>query len=132
VDLVLVQANYLPSTRPPKKLDDKWRGPFTVLEKKRNSAYKIKLPDSWKGHDVFNEARIKRFTEAAFPGQAQNNRRPDPVLTNEGKEEYEVEEILDKRQSNGRSEYLVRWKDYGPEDDTWELQENLKNAPRAI
>jgi hypothetical protein len=67
-DLVLMQADYLPSTRLSKKLDDKWRGPFTILGKKRSAAYEVKLPDSWKGHNVFNEARIKKFTEAAFPG----------------------------------------------------------------
>jgi hypothetical protein len=119
-DLVLVQADYLPSTRPSRKLDDKWRGPFTVLGKKGNAAYEVKLPDSWKGHNVFNESRIKKFVEATFPGKPRQNQRPDPILTNEGREEYEIEEILDERQNNDRSEYLVRWKDYSPEDDTWE------------
>jgi hypothetical protein len=119
-DLVLVQADYLPSTRPSKKLDDKWRGPFTILKKKGSSAYELELPASWKGHNIFNEARIKRFSEAAFLEQPQKNQRPDPVLTNEGWEEYEVEEILDKRENSSKLEYLVRWRDYGPEDDTWE------------
>jgi hypothetical protein len=81
-DQVLVQANYLPSTRPSKKLDDKWRGPFPG--KKGKTAYEVGLPDSWKGHNVFNEARIKRFMEVTFPGQSKQNRRPDPILTNDG------------------------------------------------
>jgi hypothetical protein len=102
------------------------------LGKKGNSAYEVKLPDSWKGYNVFNEVRIKKFVEATFPGQPRQNQHPDSILTNEGKEEYEVEEILDERQNNNRHEYLVQWRDYGPEDDTWEPQGNLKNAPRAI
>jgi hypothetical protein len=130
-DLVLIQADYLPSTRPSRKLDDKWRGPFKILQKKGNTAYEIELPSSWKGHNIFNEARIKRFTEPIFPGQPRKAQRPDPVLTNTGREEYEVEEILDDRERNNKKEYLVRWKDYRPEDDTWESQENLKNAPRV-
>jgi hypothetical protein len=129
---VLIQADYLPSTRPSKKLDDKWRGPFKVLRKKGNTAYEVELPSSWKGHNVFNEARIKRFTELAFTGQPQPAQRPDLVLTNVGREEYEVEEVLDKRDHKGKMEYLVRWKDYGPEDNTWEPRENLKNAPKVL
>jgi hypothetical protein len=131
-DLVLVQADYLPSTRLSRKLDDKWRGPFTVLAKKGNSAYKIDLPKTWKGHKVFNKARIKKFKEPEFPRQPQISSRPDPILTNEGHEEYEVHNILDHREKNEKTEYLVQWKDYGPEDDTWEPRENLQNAPRIL
>jgi hypothetical protein len=50
----------------------------------------------------------------------------------EGREEYEVNEILEQRQKNGKTEYLIRWKDYRPEDDTWEPLENLKNAREAL
>jgi hypothetical protein len=53
-DQVLVQVEYLPSNRLSKKLDDKWRGPFKVLSRKGESAYKLDLLEAWKGHRTFN------------------------------------------------------------------------------
>jgi hypothetical protein len=131
-DLMLVQSDYLPSTRISRKLDDKWRGPFHVLAKKGEAAYELELPLSWKGHWVLNGSRLKRFRPPSFPGQLQLGTCPNPIITAEGREEYEVEEILEQRQANGRTEYLVHWKDYGLEDDTWEPLENLKNAKEAL
>lgn len=42
--------------------------------------------------------------------------------------EYEVEKILDVRKRKSGQQYLVRWKNYGPEDDTWETVRNLKSC----
>jgi len=46
--------------------------------------------------------------------------------------EYEVEKILSKRKRYGKVEYLVQWKGYMVEEDTWEKEGNLGNAREAV
>ena len=50
----------------------------------------------------------------------------------EGVEEWEVEKILIKKKIRGVEKYLVRWKGFTAEEDTWERKENLKNAGEAL
>jgi len=53
--------------------------------------------------------------------------KPTPVIV-EGEEEFEIEKILKKRKIWGKDKFLVCWKGYTVEADTWEDRGNLKNA----
>jgi len=63
--------------------------------------------------------------------EGQKKERPVPVII-EGEEEWEVEHILNKRKVKGKDKYLVRWKGFTAESDTWEGRENLKNVQEVI
>jgi hypothetical protein len=56
-ELVLVMVDHLPTVRPSRKLDQKWRGPFQVVKKVGEGAYELDLPSHWRGHQTFNKGR---------------------------------------------------------------------------
>ena len=60
-DKVYINAEHLPQTWPSKKLDKKFFGPFKIIEKVGMSAYRIKIPSSWKVYNVFNESLSKPY-----------------------------------------------------------------------
>jgi len=43
-----------------------------------------------------------------------------------------VEKILNKRKIRGVEKYLVQWKGFIAESDTWERKEDLENAREAL
>jgi hypothetical protein len=43
-----------------------------------------------------------------------------------------VEEILDCRKRVKKIQYLVSWKGYGLEDNSWEKEDNLDNCRKAV
>jgi hypothetical protein len=130
-DLVWVSSEHLKApSRPSKKLDDKWRGPFEVLKPVRKGAYKLKTPQSWKVHKTFNEEYLKLFKKPEY--ESQQKPPPPPPDVVDGTLEYEVEEILDSRLSRGKLQYLVKWKGYLPEENTWEPEANVEGSPDAI
>ncbi|XP_023295777.2 M-phase phosphoprotein 8 isoform X1 [Lucilia cuprina] len=49
----------------------------------------------------------------------------------EGEEEYEVKDIVDHKTERGVSYFLIRWKGYTKDDDTWEPEDTL-NCPDII
>lgn len=45
---------------------------------------------------------------------------------------YEVERIVDRRQVQGQVEYLVRWRGYNSDSDTWEPESHLETCSAHI
>ncbi|KAG5721542.1 hypothetical protein E4T56_gene13048 [Termitomyces sp. T112] len=94
-------------------------------------------------HPVFNVVKLFPASKDPIPGRC-SKPPPPPVLVND-EEEYEVEEILDSRVFREKLQFKVKWKGYGIEDISWELQANVHapglvwefyhrhpNAPKAI
>jgi len=114
--------------RPSKKLTERYVGPYTIEEVVSSNAVKLRLPSSMRIHLVINVSRIVKYKEQV-KGQKKEEGKPIEV---EGVEEWEVEKVLNKKKIRGVEKYLIRWKGFTAEGDTWEGKENLKNAEKLI
>ncbi|KAJ9081431.1 Chromobox protein 1 [Entomophthora muscae] len=43
-----------------------------------------------------------------------------------------IEDIINLHQVKGNSQFLVKWKDYGKESNSWEPEENLQHCPEIL
>ena len=126
-DDVMLSAKNLRTMRPSKKLDDKYYGPFTVVEAVGNNAYRLKLPPSYQIHDVFHVSLLEPYR--VREGEAPT--RPPAILVDD-QFEWEVDEILDDKVRYRKKQYLVKWKGFPIEESTWEPEENLENAQEIL
>ena len=92
------------------------------------NAVKLKLPISMRIHSVVNISRVVRYRE---PVKGQNVKELKPVEVNRV-EEWEVEKILNKRKVREVMKYLVYWKGFIAENNTWEKEEDLENIKKRI
>ena len=114
--------------RPTKKLTERYMGPYMIEEVVLSNAVKLRLPSSMRIHLVVNVSQIVKYKEQV---KEQKKEEGKPVEI-KGVEEWEVEKILNKKKIRGVEKYLIWWKGFIAEGDTWERRENLKNAEEMI
>jgi len=114
--------------RATKKLTEKFIGPYVVKKIVSENVVELELPVSLRVHLVVNVRRLVKYRE-----QVEGQKKiPPPLIKVDGEKEYEVEEILDRQERRGKTKYLVKWKGYTVEENTWEGLENLKNAMEKV
>ncbi len=128
---VWLDARNLKTNVPSKKLAPRRYGPFKVIQKVSPVAYRLQLPQSMsKMHNVFHIDLLIPYVETQAYGQSYLQPPPDII---DGKEEYEVEEIvLDRKTGHShKQQYLVRWKGYPASENSWVDAADL-NAPELL
>ena len=129
-DKVYLDASDIQTTRPSRKLSHKRLGPFPIERQVGNNAYRLRLPAAMKRlHPVFNVIKLTPAKDDPIPGRRVPP-PPDPEIV-DGEEEWVVEEILDSKVINRKLRYLVKWKDFGLEHNSWEPWDNV-HAPELI
>jgi len=80
-------------------------------------------------HSVFDIVNLTPTSDDPIPGQKTEDHLLSIVIN--GEAEWEVEEILDSRWHRKRFQYLIKWKGYGCEHNSWESTSEV-SAPALI
>lgn len=124
-------------------LDPRFEGPYEVSAV--HQGHSVSVLDRGTGDVLpqrFTTNQLKFGTRASSEGEGLEEHTPDeideavklgvqtqPEVVEPPLEQthYDVERIMEEKETDGVMRYLVRWKNYGPEDDTWERAENFTN-----
>jgi hypothetical protein len=112
-----------------RKLMQRKIGPFEITEVISPTAYRLRFPDTYKGHNVINIQHLTKYHRSTDDTRP---RMADPRGSLPSTEEYEVEKIVGERRRKGRLYYRIRWKGYDAEDDTWQSARDVRNAPELV
>jgi len=129
-DRVYLDASDIKTTRPSLKLSHRRLGPFEIERQVGPLAYRLKLPCGMRQlHPVFNVVKLSATPEDPILGRRPQT--PPPPIVVDGEEEWEVEEILDSCWHRKRFQFLVKWKGFSREHNSWEAASNVK-APDLV
>lgn len=82
---------------------------------KGNVNYELELPEGSKAHNIFYVLLLEKASDNT-PVATEFGYKPEDDNI------YKVERILER---NREGQYLIKWKGYSEDDNTWEPEENL-------
>ena len=132
---VFVKSEHIRTTRPSKKLSEKFLGPFEIIAQPGSHSFTLRLPDSMRAiHPVFHVSMLEPSTPNPYPDRTP---APEPPIIIDDELEYEISEILDSKIDKRRRcklLYLVRWAGYeGTDEETsWLLASEFGHASEYI
>ena len=106
-------------------MDYRRLGPFRIIEKINDVAFRLDLPPQLRIHPVFNSFLLEPYQDSTIPGRI---KQPPPPIELEDEPEYEAAANLDSKIVRNKLYYLVDRLGYSPSKRTWEQVENVTNA----
>ena len=110
------------------KLAPCYCGPFEILSRIGQVAYQLALPPNLRVHNVFHISVLKKYVHDATHVVNWNYVQVEP----EGYFLVEPDCILGRREITLRNRTIgqgkVQWKHLSPEETTWELESNMRDA----
>ena len=128
-DKVWLEATNLRLQYPSRKLAPQRLGPFERSQVLSPIVYRLRLPPTWKVHNVFHTSLLSPYKQTDTHGP--NFSTPPPDLIG-SEEEYKVETIISHKGSPGHRKYLTAWKGYPSSENTWEPESNLRHASEIL
>lgn len=126
-DQVILNAKNIRRLRPSKKIDDRYLGPFTIIDAWGKQAYKLDLPEQYgEIHPVFHVNLLEPYHEREGYFS-----RPGPEII-DNQQEWEVEDILAQRGQGCKTQYLVKWVGYPPSENQWLSAADLQGTPEKL
>ena len=99
-------------------------GPFEIECQVGPLAYCLKLPHGMRQlYPVFNIVKLSATSDPILGRKPQA--LPLPIIV-DGEEEWEVEEILDSCWHQRRFQFLVKWKGFSREHNSWKAASDVK------
>jgi len=132
---VFVRSQYFQTTRPSKKLSEKYLGPYEIIAQPSPQSFTLRLPDTMRAaHPVFHVSML----EPATPNTFQQRFEPPPALVIiDGEPEYEISKIVDSKidcQRACKLLYKVIWLGYEDTDNDseWLPAMELEHAKELL
>ena len=113
------------------KLKPRRAGPFEIVDKLSPVTFKVELTRKFKRlHPVFHASKLVPYTTSKIPEQNPKAGEPEEI---DGHWEWEIEKILDSKRKGVKKklEFLVRWKGFTQEVDSWEPEVNSESRLRT-
>lgn len=105
------------------KLAAKYFGPYKVLDKIGNCAYKLELPTTTTIHPIFHVSQLKA---AVFDQLDASTLLPSALPTSWLRPLAILDRRTVKRGNRAVTQWLIHWNNSALEDATWEFTEELQ------
>ena len=110
------------------KLSPRFIGPFEILEKVGDVAYKVALPPTLNVHDVFHVSMLRKYVND--PSHILNaNQLPIGDVVNYEEKPVKILDTKEHRLRNRVIRYAkVQWSNHDETEATWELEEEMRQS----